>query len=271
MPDAVIIADSINNATQDRITTFLLPQFPKCLQAELRTHRSTSQSHYSSRAIPVKKTIEQVLNDPFIPQWTQFRPGMSGADVLTEKEKKDLTEAWLLGRETVVQVAKTLSALGAAKQEVNRVLEPYMKGSCVITATGDAWESFFNLRTAEGVQPDFRTIAQTMQRLYDSNQPQLLHPGDWHIPWVDRYIGDDVDLRSQLKISAARSARTSYMNHDGNFVMEKDFSLHDRLLAERHMTPFEHQAMACITSEKYRNFTGWIHYRQCLEDQLAGF
>jgi thymidylate synthase ThyX len=264
MPVAVILADSVNAATQDRITTFLLPQFPKCLQAELRTHRSTSQSHYSSRAIPVKKTIEQVLNDPFIPQWTEFRPGMSGADTLTDVTKSLMTTTWLIGRNASIVVANELNQLGAAKQEVNRVLEPYMKGSCIVTATGDAWQGFFELRTAEGVQPDFRTIAQAMLRLYNSNQPQLLQPGNWHIPWVDRYV----DLMSQLKISAARSARTSYMNHDGDFRMEKDFKLHDRLLEEKHMTPFEHQAVAVhnLHNCRARNFKGWRHYRQHIEE-----
>jgi thymidylate synthase ThyX len=212
--------------------------------------------------------VEQVQNDPFIPQWTEHRRGMSGADVLSEVEKEGLTQVWLRGRNAAVDVAQNLSTLGAAKQEVNRVLEPYMKGSCVVTATGDAWKSFFELRTAEGVQPDFRTIAQTMQLLYESNQPQLLHPGDWHIPWVDRHVGVDLDLKSQLKISAARSARTSYMNHDGDFSIEKDFKLHDRLLEEKHMSPFEHQAVAVhnLNNCRTRNFKGWRHYRQHIEE-----
>jgi hypothetical protein len=58
------------------------------------------------------------------------------------------------------------------------------------------------------------------------------------------------------------------MNHEGDFAIEKDFALHDRLLAEKHMTPFEHQASAAAKSYRYRNFTGWFHYRFCLEEGI---
>lgn len=269
MPLAIILADSINEATSDRITTFLLPRFPKFLQAELRTHRSTSQSHYSSRAIPVTRVIERVNADPFIPQWTANQKGMSGADTLTDSQKALLTEEWLFARDSAVKAAQNLFMLGCAKQECNRVLEPWMTGACVITATDEAWKWFFNLRTAEGVQPDFRSIAQSMERIYRSCKPQVLNPGQWHIPWVEKYIDESVDLRSLLKISAARSARTSYMNHDGGFAVNKDFALHDKLIEEKHSTPLEHQAVACTQSNMHRNLKGWMHYRQHVEENIA--
>lgn len=267
--DAIVLADSINSATQDRLTTFLLPRFPKCLQAELRTHRTTSQSHYSSRAIPVQKVIEQVKKNPFIPKWTQHKKGMSGEDILSNVDKTRLTREWLIGRDFAIHVATNLFLLGCAKQETNRILEPWMKGPCVVTATQKAWSHFFSLRTVEGVQPDFRSIAQVMQKLYDSNQPQLLQPGEWHIPWVDRHVDSSLDLLSKLKISAARSARTSYFNHEGDFSIEKDFDLHDRLIFDKHSTPCEHQGKAMDEPGMYRNFQGWMHYRQHIEEGFA--
>lgn len=259
----------MNVTTGDRITTFLLQLFPKCLQAELRTHRSTSQSHYSSRAIPVRKVIEQVVADPFVPQWTAHQKGMSGSDTLSSRQKSQLTCEWLDARDAAVTRAERLATLGCAKQEANRILEPWMKGACIVTATSEAWESFFRLRTAEGVQPDFRSIAKEIQRLYDLNDPEPLDEGDWHIPWVNLFSHDSLDLQGLLKVSVARSARTSYLNHEGNFVIEKDFALHDRLIKEEHWTPLEHQAKAMGHNyHKWRNLSGWMHYRQHLEEGL---
>lgn len=264
---AEIIGDSLNLETGDRITTFVLPRFPKMLQAELRTHRSTSQSHYSSRAIPIEKAIKQVTEDPFILQWTRFEKGMGGADNLTETEKETFTSESLRLRDEAVETAYRLMEMGAAKQDANRFLEAWMHGGCIITATQDAWEHFFSLRTVEGVQPNFRTIAIEMLKLYRKNQPQNLQIGDWHITWMDKFVSSDWDLETQLAVSAARSARISYQNYEGNFSVEKDFALCQKLLSPKtpHYTPFEHQAKA-MPPGQYKNLSGWMHQRQHIEE-----
>ena len=62
---AEIIADSINTFG-DRITTYLLT-YPRFIHAELMTHRMFSRNSASSRAIPFKRMLQMVEEDPFIP------------------------------------------------------------------------------------------------------------------------------------------------------------------------------------------------------------
>jgi len=60
----------------------------------------------------------------------------------------------------------------------------------------------------------------------------------------------------------------SYLTHDGEAPdREKDIQLASRLLQDRHMSPFEHQAMAepdCHEPSLQANFKGWDQYRQML-------
>src|ERR1700689_3019209 len=59
-----------------KIDTFLL-QYPRCIHSEFMTHRVFSRNSASSRAIPVKRMIEQVMSDPFIPlYWGKNQRGM---------------------------------------------------------------------------------------------------------------------------------------------------------------------------------------------------
>ena len=59
MIEAKIIADSISQ-TNARLTTFQLV-YPRMVHAELMTHRVFSRNASSSRAIPVAKIIQQVI------------------------------------------------------------------------------------------------------------------------------------------------------------------------------------------------------------------
>ena len=62
---ATIVADSVNQQG-DRLTSLLIT-FPRILLSEINTHRMLSKNTSSSRAIPFKKMVEAVQNNPFIP------------------------------------------------------------------------------------------------------------------------------------------------------------------------------------------------------------
>ena len=51
----------------DKILSTLLLRYPRCIHAELMTHRLFSRNAASSRAIPVSKLIQDVMENPFIP------------------------------------------------------------------------------------------------------------------------------------------------------------------------------------------------------------
>ena len=62
---AQVVADSVD--TRGNRLTSLLVTFPRIILAETNTHRMLSKNTSSSRAIPFKKMVESVQNDPFVP------------------------------------------------------------------------------------------------------------------------------------------------------------------------------------------------------------
>jgi hypothetical protein len=269
-----LLAYSFNTVTSDIVCTALFPKFPKLLQAELRTHRSariddtSNQSHYSSRAIPIQKALKQVKEDPFVFYLTAFEKGMGGSDTLTLEQRKKAHQIILEMRDYCAQRVEQLMSLGIAKQDCNRYIEPWMQGGCIITFSGNALTHFLDLRTKPGVQEDMKRHAVELEELVNQSKPQLLNPGEWHIPYLDKWTPKKTGINEILKISAARCARQSYENFDGDFTIEKDFELFYKLINPNppHMTPLEHQAISLETPEQCYTLTGFASQRYLYEN-----
>lgn len=144
MIKAKVIADS-KNEFGDRITTMIVT-FPRFILAEFNTHRMFSRNSASSRAIPFEKMLNSVENNPFIPiAWQKDHKGMQGTEYfLEEVDISILNQDWVYARDEALRKAKDLSSWGATKQLCNRLLEPFMYHTVIITAT--EWENFFSLR-----------------------------------------------------------------------------------------------------------------------------
>jgi thymidylate synthase ThyX len=144
MIKAKVIADS-KNEFGNRITTMVIT-FPRIILAEFNTHRMFSRNSASSRAIPFEKMLKSVEENPFIPiAWQKDHKGMQGSEYFTEpKEIGTATGEWLVARNYAIQQAKVLSSLDCTKQLCNRLLEPFMYHTVIVTAT--EWENFFSLR-----------------------------------------------------------------------------------------------------------------------------
>jgi len=142
--EAKIVADSVN-PQGNRITTFLLT-FPRFILSELNTHRVFSKNSASSRAIPFEKMVKMVEDDPFIPiAWQSKHSGMQGNEYLDgESEQKLLVNKWLEARDLAVQQSKLLNNSNVTKQLCNRLLEPFMWHTVLLTAT--EFDNFFKLR-----------------------------------------------------------------------------------------------------------------------------
>jgi thymidylate synthase ThyX len=237
--------------------------FPRFVLAEFNTHRVFSRNSASSRAIPTSKLIERLLTDPAMPlEWGRNQKGMSASDLLDEREARDAQRIWLAARDAAVERARELQALGVHKQVLNRILEPFLWHTVIVTAT--EWENFFDLRCAPAAQPEIRHAAEAMREAIDASSPQLVDRGSWHLPLV---LDDErhLDIEVQKKISAARCARVSYLTHAGSREIEKDIELHDRLKADRHLSPFEHVATPAADGEFHANFRGWVQMRREIE------
>ena len=281
MINAKILLDSLNPAG-DRITTWILT-YPRWVLAELNTHRALSRNTSSSRAIPVSKLIEQVKTNPAVPSfWGKNQPGMQADVELTGTELAEAKRLWLEGRDNAVRIVEQLNAVGLHKQSANRLLEPFLYVTSLITFTDG--ENFFGLRAEKDAQPEFRELAYLMLRLYQESEPTRLKAGEWHIPFGDSFdverLADIVykdypndgsytsaptseftELR--IKIATARCARTSYLNFDGKDDYAADIKLTmEKLAPSGHWSAFEHCAEALPESTRCGNFVGWKQYRK---------
>ena len=251
-----------------RLTTMVVT-FPRIVLAEFNTHRVFSRNSASSRAIPVEKQLRRVLRDPFIPvSFGVNRSGMQATEELTGWRLKLGRLIWLLGSKAAVALAWILLKVGVHKQITNRVLEPFMWHTVVVTAT--EWENFFALRTHKDAQPEIQVIARMMKDAYDKSNPTPLHYEEWHLPFVNQLEKQTVGVDWPM-VSAARCARVSYLTHDGKRDLDADLKLAKRLQSSGHMSPFEHAATPDAFANGMEDFTGnfrcWVQLRKMLPNE----
>lgn len=261
--EAKILLDSIN---QTRLTTFEIT-IPRLVLSEFNTHRVFSRNSSSSRAIPVEKMIEKVENDPFIPEyWGKNQKGMQADQELTEQEQIRARTKWLDARDNAVASAKLILGIGVHKQITNRLLEPWLWHTVIVTAT--EWSNFFALRNNKMAQPEIAKPAKMMRDLYDASVPTVIGTGEWHMPLMPDidYMGN-ISLEDKKKISAGRCARVSYLTHHGVRDLQADIKLCEDLINKGHMSPLEHVATPHSgfrpgTVEQLSNFRGWKQFRK---------
>jgi len=294
--DAKVLADS-RSPTGYRLTT-LEATFPRFVLAEFNTHRVFSRNSASSRAIPIAKQLRRVLEEPYVPiEFGSNQPGMQAGAALSGAKRDAAEREWLLARDDAVRRVLGLVAdpdaisadddlfealgqveeairnraqpdewLNVHKQVANRLLEPFMWHTVIVTAT--EWDNFWNLRCHPDAQPEIRLTAEAMRAAIEASEPAELGLNDWHLPLIrpeDREQATSIE--DLIKISAGRCARVSYLTHAGKRDLEADIQLHDRLLESGHMSPLEHPARPLSSSELAKNewsgnFHGWRSYRK---------
>jgi 5-methylcytosine-specific restriction endonuclease McrA len=226
-----------------------------------------SRNSASSRAIPTSKLIERVLKDPAVPlEWGKNKAGMSASDVLPGDLAQEAQGIWLRARDAAVANAQRLLDLDVHKQELNRLLEPFLWHTVIVSAT--EWENFFSLRCAPNAQPEIRAAARLMLEAMNASLPQALEYGQWHTPLLQR-DESALDLETRRRVSAARCARVSYLTHQGVREIGRDLELYDRLRTDRHLSPFEHVATPAPDGAFQANFRGWLQMRREIEAAIA--
>lgn len=288
-----IVADSISRQGI-RITTFHL-RYWRAIHAELMTHRVFSRNARSSRAVPSRVLLTEPI---FVPQFGMNKPGMQ-SDIIASP---DLQRKWSREWEELASVCRSVverwSAEGMHKQHANRPLEWFGWIDVLVTAT--YWDNFWALRISEYAQPEFDELAREMKRVMGESKPQLLLPGDWHLPYIDARdrkaitnylgLGDDLTnrqprrevLEMMLKLSTARCARLSYAPFDGNGDYDSEVKRYEKLVVSSpvHASPAEHQATpdSCADSgrtqvwgnpSKWGNFYGWVQHRKLIANEAV--
>jgi thymidylate synthase ThyX len=213
-----------------------------------------------------------VLSTPVIPiEWGLDKPGMQSKELADAITVCKAEKIWLMARDSAVEAAKAMEALKIHKQIANRLLEPFVEVTGLVSGVEAGWENFFALRAHEAADPHIQALAYRMLDLYNSSTPNFLETGEWHIPFGDS-MPAGLTWEEQVKVAVARAARVSYNNFDGSSDIAKDIALHDRLAESGHWSAFEHIAQVptlAIMSEydapkhiKYGNLTGWIQLRK---------
>lgn len=271
-----VVVDSIEYVGEEEVFDISVSSdYHNFLANGITVHNCFSRNASSSRAIPVKRMIEQVRENTVIPP----KVFMNQKGMVGETEADPVTTTafhvlWEEAAENACKTAEMMERLGIHKQHVNRILEPFQFIKVIVTATD--WRNFFILRLAPDAQPEIRELASAIydeMNRYRNKDVGVLELDKEHIVVSIPYITDE-DIKEigkeeyhlLMKISAARCARVSYNNHDGSKPdIEKDLKLYGHLYDSKHMSPMEH---ACIRDEDHRknaNLTGWKSLRYLIE------
>ncbi len=271
-------------------------EYPRFILAELNTHRMLSKNSASSRAIPVNRMLELMQDYSAEPVWWgKNEPGMQAKQELSPLEQTAAYQYWIEARDDAMWNARQLADLKLHKQIVNRVCEPWQMMKTVISGT--EWANLWQLRNHPDAQPEFQELAQCMQISVERSRPQLLLPGEWHLPYVvarrvkdkvEYSVGNtEVSLETAQWISSSCCAQVSYRKLDDS--PEKAKQIFDKLIFSDppHMSPVEHQATPQPapsynpregwapgithqdrTGQRWSgNLRGWIQYRKLLPNE----
>jgi hypothetical protein len=269
MISARVIADSI---TPDgvRLTT-VEATFNRYILAEVNTYREWSRNSASSRAVPVEKVMRQVWSNPATPiHWGRNQRGMQARAELTGWRRWLARKLFLAARVPVLVIVWMLTKLKLHKQVANRLLEPWVWHTAVISSTN--WENMFGQRDHEDAQPEFRQLARCIRWAIAHSIPKKLEWGEWHLPYIvpEDYVEAASLPRDEASdwfpdvvfMSVSRCAAVSYVRQNERNV-RKDIALSVRLREGRHWSPFEHVAIAEKDHTRDSNFdAGWKQLRK---------
>lgn len=226
-----IVAHSLNQQGDEIIS--VLCTFPRIILAEVNTHRMLSKNTSSSRAIPFNKMLEAIEENPFIPiAWQQEHSGMQGSEYFTdERDIQERNDKWLQSCGYAIENAKSLHNDKVTKQLANRLLEPFMWTTMLITGSREGWENFFSLRcpqysfgsntttpkiwkSRKDAVKDFpdwisrndfywntinkgqaeihmMALAECIWDAVNESTPKVLKSGEWHIPFEKAIVNSN--------------------------------------------------------------------------------
>ena len=144
--NAKVVADSLS-PQGDRLTSLLIT-FPRIILSEVNTHRMLSKNTSSSRAIPFNKMLEAVQENPFITiAWQKHHSGMQGNEYLSHPlEIKEAEQMWRRSLDCALSTSKDVYKSGVTKQLCNRLLEPFMWCTVLVTGMKESFDNMFDLR-----------------------------------------------------------------------------------------------------------------------------
>lgn len=269
---AEVVLDSIS-PDGVRLTTISTTYNRNIIQ-EVMMHREQSRSSGSSRAIPFELMLERAIEHPapFV-EIRAEKKGMQGGDLLEGEDLEDVLSVLASIHQHTTDVLQQYllrhpdKSTRAHKSILNRPLEWFSWQTTVLSAT--QWDNYFRQRAHADAQPEFRELAYLVRDALRASEPQQIDWGEWHLPFLQPGEREKLGLLDAIRVSVARCARTSYLNHDGVLSHESDFRLYDQTLSTKgHWAPLEHAAV-CLRPgevEHFGNFRPpWHQWRHFVE------
>lgn len=282
-------------------------EMPRFVWSEMQTHGRLGKNASSSRAIPVGRLTQDILDNTAMPVfWGSKKRGMQAGEEIDTPVTDPITgevlsreEAWKRAASYGVAWARAFDEAGYHKQLANRLCENLGHIRAVITAT--EVDNFFDLRCHPDAQPEIQKIARMMRSSMKASVPDKLEIGEWHLPYISQ---DDVKRLVNIAVtapsmkgksiseitetarglarlvSAARCARVSYKTFHGNVSrLDEDLELCKKLAltVPGHWSPFQHQGTPDTLKdgkwehpEMFGNFVGMMRSRELFEADMNG-
>lgn len=255
-------------------------EMPRIILAELNTHKILVRNCQSSRAVPIKSAIQQLISgNNFVPSyWGRKKSGMSASEENNELVSLGETittreEIWYNAMCNAIEFAEAYDEANYHKQVAGRLLEPFMMVRVLLSGT--EWDNLFNLRTHSTAEPHFRDLAIKIYNAIRESDGIVLNHGEWHLPYIKYsrdcngriiYLSQNdkvLTLEDARNISLSCSAQTSYRKHDDSVdkaddIVGKLFGLDSPV----HASPAEHIAtpMERTTGVEILKFNGKYEY-----------
>lgn len=278
-----ITAELIKHSTWEKgqdLYTFRLV-YPRFIHGEVMTHRVFSRNAASSRAIPINAMMAEIKKNPAHPiHWGENQRGMQADKQVNADKRKIALTHWLFAFQSALYHAESLRDLGVHKQVVNRLLEPFMFMTTIVTTTHGGLNNFFNLRLHKDAQPEIYELARLMDYAVMHSTPDKLECFEWHAPFVDSFRdgegsqvfidenGSVITFKQAIHIAVSACAQVSFRKND--LSLEKAERIYKMLVGADvvHASPFEHVAFAMEPTNKHRsNLIGWTQYRKLIDNE----
>lgn len=256
-----VIADSISNITNSRVTTMLW-RVPEIILPQLNTHRVFSRNVASNRAKRFSVNAKNMTYTPVI--WLENHKGMQSENLVPEWKTWVANIIWGSSKLSAYLHGWLLDKLGISKQYTNRLTTPYRYTDYLVTST--EWDNFFYQRDDNHAQFEIQVLARKAKQALKESTPINLNEWQWHLPFVTQNEKETIEINSQIKLSVARCARTSYTLTSKSGI-NKDIELYEKLVNSQppHLSPTEHQAQAIYNHDYSGNLYGVLQYRKVLE------
>lgn len=256
----------------NRITTFRLT-IPTHTRTHLLTHRKLSRNSSSTRAMRLED-----CDFGYIPaEWPLENNRMCPMEVCDDQDAiQEAEKLWVSQKDSILEAITKRNDI-IHREIYSRLLDPWKLHTVLVTATD--FLNFFALRRTPHAQESIRYVANEMFYLLEDyySKYKVKHNIPIHLPFIsekemDHAIATDT-ITSLFDISAARCAGVSYSN---NFKpVDSCNKLAAKLKRDKHMSPFEHQAIFCDSDIRHNifdlhgNFCDYVYqYRKIIENGL---